>query len=215
MMSDRASPRLPALIVLSVPPPPTPPLKARCHRVFMERARLVHCEARVQKLLGGVDGATARFDWLKAGPYELVWKQTEGGKDILSHVRHVSGAEAQVPDCMIVDKSWDLVEPIHEQLTRLEKLPCASLKLASLFNEGVGPNMLANKKKAPNCLTTLAAKIKAQEDMGKAGLNIAHESFLEESKKAKSEIMAQRMKERMSKHQEVVKRQKMITLSGA
>lgn len=196
-----------------VPPPfQFAQIEVRCAKIFQERARLVHGDKRMKKLLDGICEDSGKIQWMQAGPYTLKW-HTVGNRELLKEVEHVSGVIAPIPEYMVVDNSCQVFEPVHENLTRFNRPPCASMLLETLFEEDKGPRYLAISRRPPNVLTALALKIKEQEDQGRAATEVAHESFLSEARKQKAEVNAGRLKERIAAHNAKVKRAKAIQLA--
>eukprot|EP00974_Lingulodinium_polyedra_P060827 5865401-Lingulodinium_polyedra.AAC.1 len=67
-------------------------------------------------MLEGVNGETGIIDWKKAGPYRLHFKKQASGRERLEVVEHVSGSKAEIPEDYNIDKSWVLMDPVHDKL---------------------------------------------------------------------------------------------------
>ena len=130
------------------------------------RLRAQQLGDRLGKLIPAVDKTTGAVDKTRAGPF--TWKTDDG--DVTS-IKHISGDEASIPECIKVTTEWYIYEFWNEGKAQLALGDSFKISLAGLFGEGCGPNKHALTGKPKTCPFLKIAQDLYQEDAAREEKN--------------------------------------------
>lgn len=187
-----------------------------CHAMLQSRSSQVG--HRMQAFLSSkaLNYTTGEIDWMKCAAYSVVW----GGTGSATHVKHISGASAEIKDFVIND-SWELSEPWLDATARFVKGKLV-VWLHELFGDDDGPNKIIIDEKAADKkhMHTIAADLTAElvaADIARAKLQAntlkVDSDFLSISTKEKRDEGLKRARDKAAAHKIESKRAKVLVLS--
>jgi hypothetical protein len=164
--------------------------------------------------------ADGSIDKTLASHYRLHWKMSDDlGYERAVKVEHCGGTKKDIPDHLIIDKTWTMEDLCNPMETYLKKGP-QTFKLSDCFGEDDGPHFMYCPPRAPGRKpqqSPFAQFCKTQYDKEQAAKGpaialVAEEGFLHSRTDAAKAKSAASMKQRVQEQQASAKRRKSMNL---